>query len=49
MIHCFLVDGLYSPLNNGVLILRVEGSVTYKELDLRLRLTPVGFHACEEF
>lgn len=39
---------LFSP-NNGLLILRVEGSVSFEELDLRLRLTPMGFHACEEF
>ena len=37
------MEGFSSPSNNGLLVFRVEGSVSFEELDLRLRLTPMGF------
>ena len=40
MIHYSSMEGLSSPLSNGLLILGVEGSVIFEELDLRVHLTP---------
>ena len=39
MIHYSSMEGLSSPLSNGLLILGVEGSVIFEELDLRVHLT----------
>lgn len=43
MIHCSFVEGFSSPLNNGLLVLGVEGFVAFEELNLRLHLTPMSF------
>lgn len=43
MIHCSSVEVFFSPPNNGLLVLGVEGFVVFEELDLKLRLTPMGF------
>ena len=41
MIYCSSMEGFSSPLNNGMFILGIEGSEIFKELDLRLRFTPM--------
>lgn len=41
MIHCSFVEVFFSPPSSGLLILGVEGSVIFEELDLRLHLTPM--------
>lgn len=43
MIHFSSIGGFSSPPNNDLLAFRVEGFVAFKELDLRLRLTPMSF------
>ena len=41
MIHCSFVEVFFSPPSSGLLILGVEGSVIFEDLDLRLHLTPM--------
>ena len=49
MIHCSSMEGFFSPLNSDLLILGVEGSMIFEELDLKLGLTPMVFCACKKF
>ena len=41
IIHCSSVEGFSSLPCNGLLIIRVEGSATFEELDLRVCLAPM--------
>ena len=43
MICCSSIGGFSSPPTNDLLAFRVEGSVAFEDLDLRLHLTPMSF------
>lgn len=43
MIHYSFVEGFSFCPSSGLLILGVEGYVTFEELDLKLHLTPMVF------